>query len=153
VVKALSLFVVCIIVLRLQFALFGDVLVLDPVFLAGFYAALAVPAPTCLWLAMFMGLAGDWMTGYPLGLQGLALVGVAYLTSQAHKHVLMTSWVHFVLLSAGLVLFQQLLFQGANLLLRLRMLASIHPMDIVTGGVTCGIAAMMAYAHEKRIRL
>ena len=44
---------------------------------------------------------------------------------------------------AGLVLFQQLIFQGTNLLLRLRMLASIHPMDVVTGGVTCGLAAVM----------
>jgi rod shape-determining protein MreD len=151
--KAFSLFIACLIVVRMQFALLGDVLVLDPIFLAGFYTALAVPAPACLWLAMFMGLAGDWMTGYPLGLQGLALVGVAYLASQAHKHILMTSWIHFGLLAAGLFMFQQLIIHGTNLLLRLRMLTAVHPMDIVTGGLTCCVGAAMAYAHEKRSRL
>ena len=152
-VKALSVFVACLVILRLQFALFGDVLVLDPIFLAGLYAALAVPAPACLWLATFMGLAGDWMVGYPLGLQGLALVGMAYLASQAHKHMLMTSWVHFGLLAAGLYLFQQLVIQAANLALRLRLLVAVHPMDLVTGGLTCLVGAALAYAHEKRNRL
>ena len=152
-VRAFSLFLVCLIVLRLQFAFFGDVLIVDPVFLTGFYAALAVPAPACLWLAMFIGLAGDWMVGYPLGLQGLALTAAAYIASQAHKHMLITSWIHFVLLSAGLVVFQQLILHGTNLVLRLRMLTIVHPMDLVTGGLTCCVGAVMAYAHDKRNRL
>ena len=152
-VKAFSLFIACLVVLRLQFALFGDVLVLDPVFLAGFYTGLTVPAPACLWLAMFMGLAGDWMVGFPLGLQGLALAGVAYLASQAHKHMLMTSWVHFGFLAAGLFTLQQLVTHGVNLLLRLQMLTAVHPMDVVTGGLTCCVGAVMAYVHEKRNRL
>ena len=79
IVKTLLLFLAGMAVLRLQFLLFGDVVGVDPVFLSGFYAAIVVPAPACLWLAAFMGLAGDWMVGYPMGMQGLALVGVAGL--------------------------------------------------------------------------
>ena len=88
-VRTFLLFLAGMAVLRLQFLLFGDVVGVDPVFLSGYYAAMAVPAPACIWLAAFMGLAGDWMVGYPLGMQGLALVGVAYFAPGPGN---MSSW-------------------------------------------------------------
>jgi len=152
-VKTLLLFLAGMAVLRLQFLLFGDVVGVDPVFLSGFYAAIVVPAPACLWLAAFMGLAGDWMVGYPMGMQGLALVGVAYFASRAGKYVFMASWSHFALLTTGLYLMQVLVIHGAALLLHFRLVIPFRPLDLVTGAVTCLIGATLAYRHEKRNRL
>jgi rod shape-determining protein MreD len=152
-VKTLLLFLAGMAVLRLQFLLFGDVVGVDPVFLAGYYAAIALPAPPCIWLAALMGLAGDWMVGYPLGLQGLALVCVAYMASRAGKYVFMASWAHFVLLTTGLYLIQVVVIHAAALLLRFHLVIPFRPLDLLTGAVTCLIGAAMAYRHEKRNRL
>ena len=151
--KALLFFLACMALLRLQFALFADVVILDPVFLAGFYAAFAVPAPASLWMALFIGLAGDWMVGYPMGLQGLGLVVVAYLAFRVKKHVLMTSFFHFLLLTLGLILLQALLMYGLNLSLHLRFLMHPRSRDALTVVGTALVGAILAHRHEKRNRL
>lgn len=151
--KAFIFFIASMAVVRLQFLLFGDVVALDPVFLSGFYAALAVPPPACIWLAAFIGLTGDWMVGYPLGLQGLALVGVAYLASRARKYILIISWAHFALLTLGLLMVQFLVVHGANLLLRLHLITAFRPLDVLTYGFTWLVGTALAYLHEKRNRL
>jgi rod shape-determining protein MreD len=151
--RALVFFLACMALLRLEFALVADAAPLDPVFLSGLYAAFAVEPPGSVWLALLMGLAGDWMMGYPLGLQGLGLVIIVYLAFMARKHVLMSTFFHFLLLATGLYLLQGLLMVALNLLLHLKLLLAVRPLDVLTAVLTCLAGAVGTYRHEKRNRL
>jgi len=148
--RVLAVTVLCLLAVRLQFGLLRDAAIVDPLFVAAVYAAVALRGSWALWLAALVGLAGDWLVGLPPGLQGASLTVTAYLAFRASRHLLVTGRRHLYLLALLLFVFHEGLLRALNLALGLGLDLPLTPFFLPAALISALAVAGLGIRHEER---
>ena len=148
--RVLMVAAICLLAVRVQFGLLRDAAIVDPLFVAAVYAAVTLRGGWALGLATLIGLAGDWLSGLPLGLQGLALTVTAYLAFRASRHLLVSTRVHLFCLAFALFVFHQGLLRLLNLTLGLGLDLALSAFLLPAALLSSLALAGLGMHHEKR---
>lgn len=148
--RVLVVVMICLAALRVQFGLLHDAAVIHPLFVAAIYAAVSLRGGWALGLTTLIGLAGDWMSGLPFGLQGLTLTVTAYLAFRASRQLLVNTRGHLFLLALILFVFHEGLLRALNLALGLGLDLPLTPF-LLPAALTSALAlAALGIRHEER---
>lgn len=148
--RVLAVLVLCLLAVRVQFGLLHDAAVVNPLFVGAVFAAVTLRGGWALWLAALTGLAGDWLCGLPMGLQGLALTVTAYLAFRASRHLLVATRGHLFLLALLLFVFHEGLLRGLDLALGLGLHLALTPFLIPAALISALALAALGIRHEER---
>ena len=148
--RVLVVLVLCLLAVRVQFGLLRDAAVVDPLFVGAVYAAVSLRGGWALGLAALTGLAGDWLSGLPLGLQGMSLTVTAYLAFRASRHLLVATRSHLFLLSLLLFVFHEGFLRALNLSLGLGLALALTPFLLPAALLSSLTLAALGIRHEER---
>lgn len=148
--RVLAVAVLALLLVRVQFGLLRDAVVVEPLFVAAVHAAVSLRGSRALWLAAALGLCGDWASGLPFGLQGAALVVTAYLAFRASRHLLVSTRGHLFLLSLALFVVHEGTLRAVDWGLGLRAGLPLTPYLLPAALLSSLVVALLGIRHEER---